>query len=285
MLNERYLTLGLNALSRAHALDYFADGHRGAAIIAAHYLCRENNVEDGVAGILAGLIDEHWAHTDLCAPFPAERPDPALVDRILAALTENMGPLRQAAHNVILPSLALKAFADVPEALTPARAEGICRLIGCFDTAEDIAPDADNDLPDLGAPGPVAEFMLAETLRTMDAFTGRGQGWSGHMLTSGRAVVDLLQLGYADVAQKAYHTFRVYVKRARMGPLDTDKPRAEHPPVEWMPLQLKYWESRRTRGIEIGHLFKYPYGFYGLMALATDADLEQRCMREAYRVF
>lgn len=285
MLDERYLILGLNALSRAHASDYFVDGHRGAAIIAAHYLCRENDVEVGVADILAGLIDEHWAHTDLCAAFPAESPDPALVDRVLAALADNMGPLRQAAHNVILPALALKAFADVPAALTPARADGLCRLIECFDTADDIAPDNGDELPDLGELQAVAESILAETLRTMTAFTGRGQGWTGHMLTCGRAIVDLVQLGHTDVAQKAYDTFRLYVKRTRMGPLDTDKPRPEHPETEWRPLQLEYWQERKTRSIEIGHVFKYPYGFYGLMALAADADLRQRCMRKAYRIF
>ncbi len=285
MLSERYLILGLDALSRAHATDYFLDGHRGAAIIAAYYLCAENDVEDGVAEIIAGMIEEHWAQTDLCAPFPAERSDPALVQPILAALTSNMGPLRQAGHNVILPSLALKAFADVPEALTPSRAQGICHLIECFDTADDIAPDADDDLPDLGDRERVAEFILAETLRTMEAFTGRGQGWTGHMLTCGRAVIDLFQLGYADVAQKAYDTFRVYVKRTQMGPLDTDKPRPEHPQFESRPLQLEYWEERKDRDVAIGHRFKYPYGFYGLMALATDGDLKQQCTREAYRVF
>ena len=29
MLSDRYLLLGLNALSRAHELSYFEDGHRG----------------------------------------------------------------------------------------------------------------------------------------------------------------------------------------------------------------------------------------------------------------
>ena len=38
MLDERLLLLGLNALARAHKLDYFADGHRGAGMVAAHLL-------------------------------------------------------------------------------------------------------------------------------------------------------------------------------------------------------------------------------------------------------
>ena len=38
MSDERLLLLGLNALARAHELDYFADGHRGAGMVAAHLL-------------------------------------------------------------------------------------------------------------------------------------------------------------------------------------------------------------------------------------------------------
>ena len=52
MLEERYLLLGLNALSRAHQTNYFTDGHRGAAIVAAHYLWREVDVDKGVADVL-----------------------------------------------------------------------------------------------------------------------------------------------------------------------------------------------------------------------------------------
>ena len=34
--DKRLLLLGLNALARAHEMDYFAEGHRGATILSAH---------------------------------------------------------------------------------------------------------------------------------------------------------------------------------------------------------------------------------------------------------
>ena len=68
MLNADYLLFGLNAVSRAHFLNYFEDGYRGGAIISAVYLCKESPVEDGVPQVLGRLIDKHWTHTDLCAP-------------------------------------------------------------------------------------------------------------------------------------------------------------------------------------------------------------------------
>ena len=35
----------------------------------------------------------------------------------------------------------------------------------------------------------------------------------------------------------------------------------------------------------LGHLFKYPYGFYGLMRHVPDGPLSQSCWDEAYRIF
>ena len=47
MTNNRQLLMGLNALSRAHTLNCFADGHRGGAIVAGVYLCWEREAESG----------------------------------------------------------------------------------------------------------------------------------------------------------------------------------------------------------------------------------------------
>jgi len=285
MLGDEYLLRGLDALSRAYQTGYFVDGHRGAAIIAATYLCREAGVEDGVADAVRAMIDEHWTYTDLCAPFPNETPDSAQIGRILRSLEQSMAGLRQAGHNVILPSLALKAFRQLPEAVTPSRVDGICRLVEAFATIEDIQLEDDDEIPDLGAPPAAAGFILSELLRAIKAFDGRGQGWSGHLLTYGRALLDLRQLGYDSVARKGEYAFKLYVKRIRMGPLETDKPRPEHPPSELVPLQRAYWENRKSGPVGIGHVFKYPYGFYGLIDLAPDADLKRRCMQAAYHIF
>jgi hypothetical protein len=284
MLEEIYLLHGLNALSRAHETDYFADGHRGAAILAAYYLCREVEMEEGAEDHIRAMIDAHWTHSPLCAPLPDEAPDPAGIQRIIQTLQGQLEGLRQAGHNVILPALALKALRQVPDAVTPARVDGICRLIEAFTTVDDIRLEEEDDIPDCGAPAEVAEFVLAEWLRCIQAFDGRGQGWSGHLLTYSRALLDLRQMGYGALACQAEPGFKLYVKRIRMGPLDTDVPRPEHRPSDLYPRQRAYWEGRVGKPVGIGHLFKYPYGFYGLMGLAQDARLKRQCMRVAYHV-
>jgi len=285
MMDERHLVLGLNALSRAHETNYFADGHRGAAIISALHFCRENDVEPGVSETLSGMIEGSWATTSLCSPFPEEPADAGLLTQIADELAAGAEDLRQAGHNVIFGSLALRAFAGAPTCITPSRVEGICKVIRSFDEADDIRLEDADAFPAFDTHQSMAEFALTELLRTMEGFDGRGQGWSGHMMTFGRAVIDLSELGWHDVAQRTHTGFLKYVKRTRMGPLETDIPRAEHPRSGSLPSHVGYWQARRNQDPGLGHRFKYPYGFYGLLELAQDAGLKARCLDECYRIF
>jgi hypothetical protein len=285
MFDERYLILGLDALCRAHQTDYFADGHRGAAIISAYYLCQENEVEDGVPEIIQEMIDSHWTHTPLCQPFPDEAADPSLLPTVLETMEQNIAGLRQVGHNVIFPSLALRVFRDLPETITPSRVAGLRRLIECFSSVDDITVTDEDSIPRLGASEEVAELVLAELLDTMQAFVGRGQGWSGHLLTYSRALLDLRAMGYDRVVQAGEEGFRVYLKRIRMGPGERDRVFNEHPDTPLRPLERAYWERRSQGSAALGHVFKYPYGFYGLMDLAQDAGLKQQCLDATFRIF
>jgi hypothetical protein len=241
-------------------------------------------MEQGAEDVIRAIVDAHWTHSALCAPMPDEPPEPKGIQRIVETLRGQLAGLRQAGHNVILPALALKALRQVPDAVTPTRVNGICKLIEAFATVDEIHLEEDNDIPDLGAPAEVAAFVLSEWLHCIKAFEGRGQGWSGHLLTYSRALLDLRQTGYGALARQAEPAFKLYIKRIRMGPLERDVPRPEHPPSDLDPRQRAYWEGRARKPVGIGHLFKYPYGFYGLMGLAPDERLKRQCMQVAYHV-
>ena len=283
MVNKTYLLSGLNALSRANELNYFLDGHRGGAIISGVYLCQDNLVEPGVTEAIVGLIDEQWSSTPLCAPFPEEPANPQLLGQIVACMQEHVAGVRQAGHNVILPSLALKAFHDVPEAITPARVVGVCRLIESF-TQTDVPMAEDTRFPDITQKALTAEFVLYEFIACTERFLGRGQGWSGHLLTYGQALMDLLELGYLELVRQAEEGFRMYIRRIRFGPQQTDKNHREHPPIDAFPLQESYWRKREG-DLRFGHKLKYPYGFYGLMRLAEDSELKKQCLQVGHRIF
>ena len=138
--------------------------------------------------------------------------------------------------------------------------------------------------PGFGSPTDAARFVLSEFLTVAGAFAGRGQGWTGHLLTYARALLDLRELGYQSTAERGEHAFGLYMRRIRRGPLATDVPRPEHPKSDLQPHEQAYWERRSQGSVEIGHLFKYPYGFYGLMALSDDDRLKQQARENAYRI-
>jgi hypothetical protein len=117
--SKRLVLLGLNALARAHELDYFADGHRGASLVAAHLLCVENKLDERTTSRIVELFDLNWASSGLCKPFPDTESAPAQIDKIGVALAEGGEVLRQVGHNAIF-AMAIKAFACCPACHAPA---------------------------------------------------------------------------------------------------------------------------------------------------------------------
>ena len=118
MPDQRLVLLGLNALARAHKMDYFADGHRGAGMVAARLLCVDNGLDKRATSRIVELVDLNWAKSALCMPFPDAEPDPARIKSIGVALAEGGEVLRQVGHNAIFAMLAIKAFRMMPSAAT-----------------------------------------------------------------------------------------------------------------------------------------------------------------------
>ncbi len=279
------LSRGIDGLARAHQFDFFSDGHRAAAIISAVYFCRENAVEPGEKELISSMIDRNWLHTPLCEPLPAEASDAACLEKLIAVLAANIEHYRMVGHNVIFPALALKVFNEHPELITRGRVDGICRLVEAFESYEEFPTTADDPDPDFACPKAAAELILGEALRATEAFEGRGQGWAGHLMTYGRAMLDLGELGYTDLVDLGKKAFRQYLKRLRMGPGERDTPRPERRPSALLPPRTAYWKKRGGKNVGIGHCFKYPYGFYGILQLAGDARLKQQALAQAFRIF
>ena len=101
----------------------------------------------------------------------------------------------------------------------------------------------DFQLPDLNDRTGTATFILEEFVRCTARFEGRGQGWSGHLLTYGKAMMDLRDLGYAELADQAADGFRTYIRRIRSGPQDTDRQFKDHLRTDFSPRALAYAPS------------------------------------------
>jgi hypothetical protein len=283
--DQRLMLLGLNALGRAHEMDYFADGHRGAAIISAHLLCVENNLDARARDRIAQLIDLNWASTALCEPFPDAKPDAAQIDEIGVALVEGGEVLRQVGHDAIFAMLAIKAFRLMPAAATPQRIQGVCKMIRSFTPWRDDPPDADVDPPPFADSTAASRFILREASAAIDRFVGFGQGYAGHMLTFGQSLVELAAMGDVEWAESCRTAFRKYVTVTRRGPDKDSKRRPDHRPTDLRPTAAAYWEKRPDKSLGLGHVFKYPYAYYDLRRRANDPELTRAFDAKAYHVF
>lgn len=273
MSEKRLLLLGLNALARAHEQDYFTDGHRGAAMVAAHLLCDDTNLSDRARSRIEGLVDLNWSKTSLCDGFPEEEPQPERIQEIGVVLSEGAETLRQVGHNAIFAMLAIKGFRLMPEAATSARIEGVCRMIRMFTPWRDIEPDPEVSPPPFDDSIAASRFILCEACDAVDRFMGFGQGYAGHMLTFGQALVELAAMGDVAWAESCRNAFRKYVTVTRLGPEPDAKAIPDHPHSDLRPTVAAYWEARGDKDVGIGHVFKYPYSCYELLRHADDQVL------------
>ncbi len=285
MLNEDYLLIGLDGLSRAHKGDYFRDGHLGASVVAAYYLCRENDLDHRTQDLMKSHIDRELRDDALFLPAPPEEADASLVADLLDVLSAGVSDLREVGHNVIFAAAALKAFRDLPQSITPFRVEGICKLIAAFDTTQNVTVTENDRIPEAPPEKPLIEFIFHEYLRAVAQYTGYGQGWAGHLLTFGHAVIELSRLGYPELSLRAHNAYRMYIKTMRQGPTEKSRRIREHSPSSVTPLDYEYWAQRKSVRSGLGHAFKYPYSFYNLLAQLDDAELRQRCLAQGYRIF
>ena len=283
--DKRLVLLGLNALARAHEFDYFADGHRGASLVAAHLLCIENKLNEQAKSRIVELFDLNWASSPLCQPFPDAEPEPTQIDKIGVALAEGGEVLRQVGHNAIFAMLAIKAFRMLPSAATPQRIEGVCALIRSFTPWRDVEPDKDVDPPPFNESAAASQFILREASAAIDRFVGFGQGFAGHMLTFGQALVELAAMGDIELAEGCRTAFRKYVTVTRRGPDPDAKRIPGHQPTHLRPREATYWEKRGDRAVDIGHVFKYPYSYYDLLRRANDPELTHNLETKAHHLF
>ena len=283
--SRRLVLLGLNALARAHEMDYFTDGHRGAAFFAAHLLCVENDLDEEATARIVRLFELNWASTALCRPFPNTEPNLDQVAKIGERLSEGGSVLRQVGHDAIFAMLAIKAFRMLPEAATPERIHGVVKLIGSMKPWRNVEPDPEINPPQFADTAPASRFILQEASAAIDRFVGFGQGFAGHMLTFGQSLVELAAMGDVEWAESCRTAFCKYVTVTRRGPESDARRIAEHKPSKLRPTQASYWKKRGDHAVGIGHVFKYPYSYYDLMRRVDDAELQRAFDEKAYAIF
>jgi len=283
--DRQLVRLGINALARSPEMNYFTDGHRGAALISAHLMCVNNRLDDAAAERIVELFHLNWANSKLCGPFPeGDRVEDA-AEQVGKALAEGGGVLRQVGHDAIFAMHAIKAFRLLPESATRERVDGVCQLIRSFTPWRDVEPDEDVQPPPFDDEVAASRFVLQEASNSIDRFIGFGQGFAGHMLTFGQSLVELAAMGDVEWAESCRTAFRKYVTVTRRGPQPGDRKIKDHSFSKLRPDEAEYWRKRGDRTLGIGHVFKYPYAYYDLLARAKAPEIAKEFDAKAWHLF
>jgi len=302
MIDSSYLYQGLCGLARAHLANSMT-GHLGAALLAGCFLAEEHvdldaavyaGIERDLERVVAGE-ESLWFDAaeagitipELFAPFPPESPSSDGVASIATALSANIGHLREAGHNVIFASLAMRGLSEHPEHATPSIVAGIRRLIEQFDRATP-GPGyygskrgwIDGDAITLSDPGlPPGTDERAMVLAVIDELIRsasiRRQGFGGlfHVINHARAITQLSQTGHPDLARRGLgplqHHLRLYQSlpdvEAELGALV----KARHDPrtpEHWHQTNSQQWSAWLT------HRIKTLYAFLDLLATIEDSE-------------
>jgi hypothetical protein len=280
-IGPREIIKGLDGMSRvADTGNTFGFGHNAAAVMSSAFFCREQNLgADTQKEILAYLDARLLKNPMYATPRPPEAADPRRVEGLLEDLDAGIATLRGKGHNIIFAVTSLKALRAVPEAATPERIDGLRRMVRSFGkTKGEPEPDPD-PLVGLDDEQKFVHFVFEEFLKA------RGDGFDGHVVTIGHALVELQRMGHKDLARKGVPAYWDWVRVSRDDEGGANE--APAPPGAPTPLSREYWAAqakRRIGEIVSSHTVKYPYSFYALAKDVKDEDLKKRILAKVYRL-
>ena len=281
-IGAREIIKGLDGMSRvAEAGNTFGLGHNAAAVISSAFFCREQKLDTGTQHEILAYLDARLLKNPIyAAARPNETADPQLIEGLLQDLDAGIATLRGKGHNIIFAVACLKALRAVPEALTPQRIDGLRKMVQSFGKTKDRAEeDPEPPLVGLEDEQKFVNFVFEQFLTSM------GDGFDGHVVTIGHALLELHRMGYKDLARKGVPAYWKWVRLARAD--DGSVEVAPSPSRATTPLTREYWAAqahRRVGEIVSSHTIKYPYSFYALAKDVKDEDLKKRILARVSRL-
>jgi hypothetical protein len=282
-IGPREIIKGLDGMSWVADIgDTFGGGHNAAAVISSAFFCREQKLDADTQREILTYLDARLLKNPIYATArPKESADPRLVEGLLEDLDAGIAELRGKGHNIIFAVACLKGLRAVPEAATPERIAGLRKMVQSFGATTGAAEKDSDPLVDLDDEQKFVHFVFEEFLKA------KGNGFDGHVVTIGHALLELCRMGHKELAQKGVPAYWQWVRGARAKNVAGAGKVAPAPTRAPTPLTRAYWAAQAKHDIgEIvsSHTVKYPYSFYALAKDVKDEDLKKRILAKVYRL-
>jgi len=278
-IGPREIVKGLDGMSRvAETGNTFGLGHNAAAVISSAFFCREQKLDKDTQNEILAFLDGGLLKNPIyAAARPKEAADPNLTEGLLEDLDAGIATLRGKGHNIIFTVTSLKALREVPEAATPERIAGLRKMVQSFGRTKGAVEQDPEPLVGLDDEQKFIHFIFEEFLKAA------GDGFDGHVMTIGHALVELHRMGHKELARKGVPAYWEWVRGARANGGEGEPVLPQAP----SPLTREYWAAqvkRHVGGIVGSHMVKYPYSFYALAKDVKDEDLKKRILAKVYRL-
>ncbi len=279
-IGPREIVKGLDGMSRvAEKGNVFGLGHNAAAVISSAFFCREQKLDTDTQKEILTFLDGHLLKNSIyAAARPKGTADPKLVEGLLEDLDAGITKVRGKGHNIIFAVASLKALREVPEAATPERIAGLRKMVQSFGKTKGAVEKDSDPLVGLDDEQKFIHFIFEEFLKAA------GDGFDGHVVTIGHALVELYRMGHKELAKKGVPAYWEWVRGSRA---DREEVVPAAPPKAPTPLTREYWNAqtkRRIGEIVSSHTVKYPYSFYALAKDVKDEGLKQRILAKVSRL-
>ena len=317
MVDFKYLYLGLCGMARAHQANAMA-GHLGAAVVTGYFIGEElPDLDERVyAGIekelnqIMGGGEAFWYDADkagitipdLFQPFPdetvAEVPDlQTKLATISTALAANIDTLREAGHNVIFSSIAIRALKDHPQYATDSIVGGIGKLIARFDDAgtgrgyygkergwvqgTDVELGDDTNFPAYRNQQEMVEVVIDELIQSA-AIRRQGFGGLFHIINHAAAITELSRLGYGPLAVRGLPVHHQHVRLWRSLP-DVENELGPLKAAQHDPRTPEYWQGPDSSqwSAQLTHRVKTIYGFNTILRF-IESEAKRNQAREKF---
>src|SRR5262245_25874804 len=244
-IGPREIVKGLDGMSRvADNGNTFAGGHNAAAVISSAFFCRDQRLDADTQKELLAYLDARLLKNPIyAAARPKEAVDPKLVEGLLEDLDAGIATLRGKGHTIIRAVTSLKALGQVPEAATPERIDGLRKMVRSFGKTRGRAAKGPDPLVGLDDEQKFVHFVFEEFLRA------KGDGFDGHVVTIGHALVELYRMGHKGLARKGVPAYWQWVREARAGDDEGGGEVAPAPPRAPTPLTREYWAAQDRKSV------------------------------------
>lgn len=298
-MDTSYLKLALHGYGRC-SQDHW-QAHFPAAVIAAYYFLKNNNLGDALNDKITKQIDQLIGTKEaLFQAYPPASIENSSSEIIIDALTDTIDGFNDLGHNTIHAVYILKALETLEGDCQTDLAKDMAAMIRKYNggppgiwlgEARNVNPNEfkikELELLKEDSSGKeIAKLCFNEVGKYKNVYRHLGSvAHLGHTLTQGHSLIELRNLGYENLQRRGMYSFESRISLARSCQEHVESTLPLQNRSQFLPTEEGFWDNDLQRSAwEDGHVFKFAYSFYELLRLVPEENVTDKLWENFRRI-